>query len=63
MFDDDYEDEPHVPSIEELAEEAPRCTDSANADAVVREHGEGFRYVVEWDAWLAWNGKRWDMSP
>lgn len=62
MLDDEY-DEPHVPSIEELTEEAPRCTDSANADAVVREHGDGYRYVVEWDSWLAWNGKRWDMSP
>jgi putative DNA primase/helicase len=51
-----------MPSVEELTDASPRCTDSANADAVVREHGAGYRYVVEWESWLAWNGKRWDMS-
>lgn len=47
------------PSIEELTELAPRCTDAANADAFVRRQGSGYRYVVEWDSWLAWNDKRW----
>lgn len=63
MFDDD-ETFPDVepPSIEDLTEASPRCTDSANADAIVREHGAGYRYVVEWETWIAWNGKRWDMS-
>ncbi len=67
MFRDD-DDHPVLfdiepPSIEELADASPRCTDSANADAIVREHGGGYRYVAEWDLWLAWNGKHWDMSP
>jgi putative DNA primase/helicase len=50
------------PSIEDLTDAAPRNTDSANADAVVREHGEGFRFVLEWNTWLAWSGKRWEMQ-
>jgi len=50
------------PSIEDLASASPRCTDSANADAIVSEHGAGYRYVLEWDAWIAWNGKRWDTQ-
>jgi putative DNA primase/helicase len=54
---DDFEDE--HPSIEELEEGAPRCTDSANADAFVLAHGHGFRYVAEWGSWIAWNGQRW----
>jgi putative DNA primase/helicase len=56
MFDFDDDDDP---SIEELADAAPRCTDSANADAFVAEHGKGYLFVAEWGAWLAWNGKRW----
>ncbi len=60
---DEYEDdEPHVPSVEELTEAAPRNTDSANADATVTEHGEGFRFVIEWASWLAWSGMRWEMQ-
>ena len=50
------------PSVEELQDAAPRCTDSANADAVVREHGDGYRYALEWATWIAWNGKRWDLA-
>lgn len=61
-FADDDIEEPHVPSIEELADAAPRNTDSANADAIVSEHGQGFRYVLEWSTWLAWSGKRWEMQ-
>ncbi len=50
------------PSTEELRHHAPRTTDAANADAIVREHGRGYRYVLEWDAWIAWDGKRWGRS-
>jgi putative DNA primase/helicase len=46
-------------STEELEALAPRCTDSANVDAFVGRHGTGFRFVVEWNKWLAWNGQRW----
>jgi putative DNA primase/helicase len=61
MFDDDdFDDE--QPSIEELAEHAPRATDSGNADAFIAEHGRGYLFVLEWETWLAWNGKRWDRS-
>lgn len=59
MFDEEDE---HVPSTEELQGEAPRTTDSANADGVVREHGRGYLFVVEWEAWIAWDGKRWDRT-
>jgi putative DNA primase/helicase len=57
-----FDDEDEGPSTEELRLHAPRTTDSANADAVVREHGRGFRYVLDWNAWLAWDGKRWDRA-
>lgn len=55
-------DEPEIPSIEELEAEAPRATDAANVDAFARAHGKGFRYVVDWGAWIAWSGKRWELS-
>ena len=58
----DWDDDEHVPSTEELQGEAPRTTDSANADAVVAEHGRGYLFVVEWEAWIAWDGKRWDRT-
>jgi putative DNA primase/helicase len=54
-------EETEAPSIEELEAEAPRDTDSANVDAFVRAHGKGYRYVIEWSAWVAWSGKRWEL--
>jgi len=43
-------EELELPSIEELEEQAPRDTDSANVDAFVRAHGKGYRFVLEWGA-------------
>lgn len=60
--DDDGLPEIDPPSLEELAEMAPRCTDSANADAFVREHGKGYLFVAEWESWIAWDGTRWDRT-
>jgi putative DNA primase/helicase len=57
-FQDFGDDE--TPSNEELAEHAPRATDSANADAFVSEHGRGYLFVAEWESWLAWNGRHWE---
>jgi putative DNA primase/helicase len=51
-----------IPSDEELAATSPRCTDSANADAIVAEHGRGYLFVLEWGAWIAWDGKRWNRT-
>ncbi len=53
-------DEEEGPSTEELTNDAPRTTDSANADAFVGEHGRGFLFVVEWESWIAWSGKQWE---
>lgn len=61
-FDPPSDSDEDAPSTEELTDGAPRCTDSANADAIVREHGKGFLFVVEWEAWIAWDGKRWDRN-
>jgi putative DNA primase/helicase len=47
---------------EDLSDESPRCTDSANADAFVTRYGQDFRYVIDWDAWIAWTGQRWDIT-
>lgn len=58
-----FDDDDSVPiSLEELRDAAPRCTDSANADAVVDEHGKGYLFVVEWESWIAWDGRRWDRT-
>ncbi len=59
-FDEDEGE--NLPSIEELQEEAPLTTDSANAEAVVREHGKGYRYVLAWNTWIAWDGRRWAVE-
>lgn len=53
------DDGPEEPSLEELRDNAPRCTDAGNADAVVAKHGRGYRYVAEWESWIAWDGRRW----
>ena len=53
------DDEDDVLSDEEMARVAPRCTDSANVDAFICRHGDGYRYVIEWDRWIAWNGQKW----
>lgn len=55
----DFDDDIELPSLEELQDAAPRCTDSANADAVVSEHGKGYLFVLQWEAWIAWDGRRW----
>ncbi|MCU4186620.1 hypothetical protein K6U06_19805 [Acidiferrimicrobium sp. IK] len=41
----------------------PACTfemsELGNARRLVAEHGHDLRYVPEWGAWLAWDGRRW----
>ncbi len=49
-------------SVEELIASSPRCTDAGNADTFHVRHGAGFRYVLGWDRWVAWNGQRWEMD-
>lgn len=56
---DDGDDDDEAPSIEQLRDDAPLTTDSANAESVVREHGKGYLFVLAWSAWLAWDGRRW----
>lgn len=46
-------------SDESRGASAPRCTDAANADAIVVEQGGDFCYVPEWGKWIAWDGRRW----
>ena len=58
----DIEDDYSTPSLEELREAAPRTTDSANADAMAVIHGRGYLFVIEWDAWIAWNGTHWQRE-
>lgn len=64
LYDDRFEDEDgdDVPSLEQLQEDAPLTTDSANAEAVVREHGKGYLFVIQWSAWIAWDGRRWNRE-
>lgn len=58
-FDDD---ENSTPSLEQLRDEAPLTTDTANAEAVVREHGKGYLFVLAWRTWIAWDGRRWNLD-
>ena len=61
---EDGEDEAPVfpPSDEELRDDAPLTTDSANAEAVVADHGKSYVYVQSWGLWLAWDGRRWAQA-
>ena len=61
LVDDLDEDEQRF-SVEELVACSPRCTDAGNADAFVQRHGQGFRYVLGWQRWIAWNGQRWEID-
>lgn len=34
-------------------------TDIANAERFVAQHGEHVRWVLKWEKWIVWDGKRW----
>jgi len=36
-----------------------RPSDVGNAERLVHQHGENFRYCYKWQKWLVWDGKRW----
>lgn len=38
------------------------ATDLANAERLIDLHGNRFRYVGAWEAWLAWDGRRWERD-
>jgi putative DNA primase/helicase len=57
----DEEDEQSF-TLEELRAASPRCTDAGNADAFIERHGAGYRFVLGWERWIAWNGKRWELD-
>lgn len=37
-------------------------SDVANAETLLRLHGENLRYVGAWRKWLAWDGRRWQLD-
>lgn len=39
-----------------------RCTDVGNARRFIRQHGRDLRYVHAWNAWLCWDGTRWQVD-
>jgi putative DNA primase/helicase len=43
--------------------ERPTTTDSGNAIRFARQHGEDVRFCWAWNAWLAWDDKRWARDP
>lgn len=45
-------------SVEELADGSP-VTDPANADRFVARSGDAFRFVSEWQCWIAWAETKW----
>lgn len=38
------------------------CTDTGNAERLVRGHGDDLRHVYAWKSWMVWNGKRWEKD-
>lgn len=59
-FDGSFDDD-DIPSDDELEAQSSTRTDAANADAFVRAYPDTFRYVTEWEAWIAWDGRRWAL--
>src|SRR5215211_5735922 len=51
-----------VPKVEPKYDLDYITTDSGNADRLVREHGEDFRYCDALGGWLHWNGVRWQVD-
>jgi putative DNA primase/helicase len=37
-------------------------TELANAQRLIRDHGENVRYVPAWGKWLVWDGRRWKID-
>lgn len=53
----------HPPRVNhDGAPDGHRYTDTGNADRLVALHGETLRYVPLWAAWLAWDGRRWELD-
>jgi len=48
--------------IDHVKEKIPNytMTDLGNSERFVAQHGDGVRYVHEWQQWLVWDGKRWN---
>jgi putative DNA primase/helicase len=39
-----------------------RFTDLGNAEQLVAYYGRALRFVVDWDAWVYWTGRRWESG-
>ncbi len=50
-------DDPKPPEVIDMT----ATTDLKNAYLFVRLHKNNVRYVPEWDRWVIWNGKRWQL--
>lgn len=46
---------------DEIRDGQSQLTDAANADAVVAAYPNTFLFVVEWEAWIAWDSRRWAL--
>lgn len=36
-----------------------RCSELHHAEELIKFHGDNLRYVIAWQCWIAWDGKRW----
>lgn len=43
-------------------ESAPSCSDTGNAQRLIKSYGEFLRYSYELETWLCWNGRYWKKS-
>ncbi len=55
----DVEDD--ILTDDELRDAQSQRTDAANADAVILAYPDTFRYVAEWETWIAWDSTRWSL--
>lgn len=37
-------------------------TDKGNGERLAERHGQNFRFVTEWNAWLVWKNNRWQVD-
>lgn len=58
----DADDQSEILSDESILESQPLNTDLANADMFVKRYAESFRFVTQWDRWLAWDSTRWVLD-
>lgn len=38
------------------------CSDLRNSERLLQYYGRGLKFVTDWGAWIAWNGRTWEVG-